>query len=101
MVKFEKTAAFDRWLRDLRDLQGRARILARLVAAERGHLGDCAPVGSGVSEMRIHYGPGYRLYFTRRGETLYLLLIGGDKSSQPRDIRRAIELANALGKDTR
>ncbi|WP_149737242.1 type II toxin-antitoxin system RelE/ParE family toxin [Rhizobium sp. RU20A] len=99
MIRFEKTTVFDQWLKDLRDRQGRARILTRIVAAEQGHFGDCASVGGGVSEMRIHYGPGYRVYFTRRGETVYLLLIGGDKGSQQRDIRRAITMAGALGKE--
>lgn len=64
--------------------------------ASLGNLGDCAPVGHGVSEMRLHFGPGYRLYFTRIGDIVYLLLVGGDKSSQKKDIKRAIEMARNL-----
>jgi putative addiction module killer protein len=71
----------------------------RLDRAIKGNFGDCEPVGEGVSEMRIHYGPGYRVYFARRGALLYLLLIGGDKGSQKRDIKRAIEMARTLPKE--
>jgi len=67
--------------------------------AANGNFGDCEPVGEGVSEMRIHYGPGYRVYFTRYGEIVYLLLLGGDKSTQKRDIKRAITMAGTLVKD--
>ena len=88
--------AFDAWLNGLKDRRGKARILIRLLAAEQGHFGDCAPVGEGISEMRIHIGPGYRVYFTRRGETVYLLLAGGDKASQRRDIAMAKALARSL-----
>ena len=73
--------------------------IERIDAAEHGNFGDCEPVGEGVSEMRIHFGPGYRAYFTRRGEVVYLLLLGGDKSSQKRDIRRAIQIARTLDKE--
>ncbi len=76
----------------------RSCIVERIWSAERGNFGDCEPVGEGVSEMCIHFGPGYRVYFTRRGEVVYLLLLGGDKSSQKRDIRRAIQLARTLDK---
>ena len=89
--------SFRDWLRVLKDQVGKARVLARVRAAEAGNFGDCAPVGEGISEMRIHFGPGYRLYFVRRGQCVYLLLVGGDKSTQGRDIRRAIEMANSLG----
>ena len=78
---------------------GRARIIHRIRSAEHGNFGDCEPVGEGVSEMRIHFGPGYRVYHTRRGEVIYLLFLGGDKSSQKRDIKRAIEMAHALDKE--
>lgn len=96
MNEFRRTEDFDEWLRALRDPVGKARILARLRSASLGNFGDCEPVGEGVSEMRIHAGPGYRVYFTRRGRTVYLLLCGGDKSSQQKDIRRAKELAAQL-----
>ena len=65
----------------------------------KGNFGDCEPVGEGVSEMRIHYGPGYRVYFTRRDSVVYLLLLGGDKSTQKRDIKHAIEMASTLSKE--
>lgn len=93
MNTFLSTEHFDVWLRALKDKVGRARIIHRIRAAEHGNFSDCKPVGEGVLEMRIHTGPGYRVYYTRQGEVLYLLLLGGDKSSQQRDIRRAIELA--------
>jgi putative addiction module killer protein len=75
------------------------QIALRLDRAARGNFGDCEPVGAGVSEMRIHYGPGYRVYYTRRDKVIYLLLLGGDKSTQKRDIKRAIDMATALPKD--
>jgi len=77
---FHRTAEFDAWLSDLKDKIGKARIVKRIRAAEAGNFGDCEPVGKGVSEMRIHVGPGYRVYYTRSGEVVYLLLVGGDKS---------------------
>ena len=84
---------FSGWLRALRDERAKARIAARIRSAEFGNFGDTAAVGSGVSEMRIHFGPGYRVYYTRTSETVYVLLIGGDKSSQKGDIAKAKELA--------
>lgn len=99
MITFEKTKQFDEWLRSLKDQKGKLRILARLTSAEQGNFGDCEPVGGGVSEMRVHYGPGYRIYYTRRGPTVYLLLVGGDKSTQKRDISRALELAATIGRE--
>ena len=96
MNELLRTPEFDEWLRALRDVAGKARILARLRSAALGNFGDCEPVGDGVSEMRIHAGPGYRVYYTRRGRTAYLLLCGGDKSSQQRDIRRAKALLKVL-----
>lgn len=92
MNEFLGTRQFDDWLRALRDPVGKARILARLRSASLGNFGDCEPVGEGISEMRIHAGPGYRVYFTRRERTVYLLLCGGDKSTQQKDIRKAKEL---------
>lgn len=99
MNTFLRTEEFDAWLSALKDKVGRARIAHRIRSAEHGNFGDCEPVGEGVSEMRVHAGPGYRVYYTRRGEIIYLLLLGGDKSSQKRDIKRAIEMARALDKE--
>ena len=98
MNQLQKSKQFDTWLKSLKDQKGRVRILHRLTAAEHGNFGDAEPVGEGVSEMRIHCGPGYRVYYTRKGATIYLLLIGGDKSSQKRDIKRAIEMSRDIGK---
>ena len=89
MNTFLRTEEFDSWLKVLRDPIAKARILARIRSAEAGNFGDCSPVGDGISEMRIHVGPGYRLYYCRRGKFVYLLLCGGDKSSQKRDIKEA------------
>ena len=88
-----RSATFDRWLGRLRDRQAVNRIVARLLAAEDGHLGDVRSVGGGVSEMRIQHGPGYRVYFITRGAELVILLCGGDKDSQRRDIERAKRMA--------
>jgi putative addiction module killer protein len=96
MNTFLRTDEFDAWLSALKDKIGRARIAHRIRAAEHGNFGDCEAVGCGVSEMRVHVGPGYRIYYTRRGDVIYLLLLGGDKSSQKRDIKRAIDMARAL-----
>ncbi|CAA7618257.1 type II toxin-antitoxin system RelE/ParE family toxin [Magnetospirillum sp. SS-4] len=96
MNTMQRTASFDAWLSALADNKGKARVLARLTAAEFGNFGDCEAVGEGVSEMRIHFGPGYRVYFTRRGKVVYLLLLGVDKSTQARDIKRAKELASMI-----
>lgn len=95
----QKSDEFDAWLLGLKDRLGKAQIALRLDRAIKGNFGDCEPVGEGVSEMRIHYGPGYRIYFARRGAVLYLLLIGGDKGSQKRDIKRAIAMARTLPKE--
>ena len=99
MHTFERSGEFDAWLAALKDKMGRARIVHRIRSAEHGNFGACEPVGDGVSEMRIHVGPGYRAYFTRRAKVVYLLLLGGDKSSQKRDIMRAIEMARGLVKE--
>lgn len=90
------TPEFEQWLESLRDAKGKARILARLDSAALGNFGDCQSVGDGVSEMRIHFGPGDRVYFTRRGAFVYVLLIGGDKSTLKRDIKRALAMAREL-----
>lgn len=94
-----RTAEFDRWLKGLRDRVAQARIAQRLDAAVIGHFGDCEPVGDGISEMRIHVGAGYRVYFTRRAAVVYVLICGGDKSSQQRDIKRAKKLLKLLPKE--
>jgi putative addiction module killer protein len=91
-----RTDEFDEWLSKLRDAKGKARIIARIRSAELGNLGDVAPIGEGVREMRVHHGPGYRVYFTKKGKALVILLAGGDKSSQVRDIKRAKALAAAF-----
>ena len=91
MLTILRTQEFDKWLNALRDLRGRARIIAGLLAAEQGNFGDCRSVGQGVSEMRVHFGPGYRVYFTRIGEEVHVLLSGGDKSSQSRALVEAAE----------
>jgi putative addiction module killer protein len=93
MIQIEVTDAFDKWLKGLRDLQAKERIFARIRRLGQGNPGDVKPVGKGVSEMRINYGPGYRLYFIQRGDTLIVLLCGGDKSSQSQDIDKAIAMA--------
>lgn len=96
MVEIRQTEAFAGWLRGLRDHQATARILARIRRLRFGLAGDAKPVGEGVSELRIDHGPGYRVYFARRGSELVILLPGGDKRAQERDIRKAIELARGL-----
>lgn len=80
---------FDEWLRKLRDERARARIQARILRLSMGNAGDAKPVGEGISEMRIDYGPGYRVYFIRRGDELIVLLCGGDKAMQDKDIKLA------------
>jgi len=91
-----RTDEFDRWLKRLRDREARSRILTRIARLSFGNPGDVRPVGDGVSEMRIPYGPGYRLYYTRTGSRVVVLLAGGDKSAQVRDVARAKELAARL-----
>ena len=99
MYTILRTAVFDSWLSKLKDRRGKARIVERIRSAERGNLGDCASVGDGVSEMRIHFGPGYRLYFCRTGEVVYILLCGGTKRGQQRDIGKALTMARQLKED--
>lgn len=93
MVELIRSATFDRWLTGLRDRRAVTRIAARLDRLASGNSGDAQPVGDGVSELRIHYGPGYRVYFLQRGPVLIVLLCGGDKSSQDKDIIQAKALA--------
>ncbi len=99
MIEFERSPAFADWLDSMKDTNGKARIIARLRGAEHGNMGDCEFVGSAVYEMRVHYGPGYRMYFTHKGDVIYLLLLGGDKSTQKRDIKRAIRMAQSIGNE--
>jgi putative addiction module killer protein len=96
VIEIRKTDVFARWLDDLADLRARARIQARIERLALGNAGDVKPAGEGVSELRIDYGPGYRVYFKRRGQRLIILLAGGDKSSQARDIKKAQRLARDL-----
>ena len=96
MLEIRQTEAFARWLADLRDSRARMRINARIRRLSLGNPGDVRPVGEGVSEMRIDYGPGYRVYFIRQGDALVVLLAGGDKRTQDRDIATAHALARGL-----
>ena len=96
VIEIRQTGVYARWFRRLRDREVRARIDIRIRRLSLGNPGDVRPVGGGVSELRIDYGPGYRVYFSRRGEAVIVLLAGGDKGSQDRDIRRALELARGL-----
>lgn len=91
-----RSSDFDEWLSRLADQKARARILARLLSAEFGNFGDCEAVGDGVSEMRIHVGAGYRIYYTRTGSTVCVLLAGGVKASQKKDIAKAKKMAREL-----
>ncbi|SFI39809.1 putative addiction module killer protein [Collimonas sp. OK307] len=96
MLEISLSNVFKDWLRYLRDVQGKAKILTRIRSVSLGNLGDVEPVGEGVSELRIHCGPGYRIYFTKRGKAMVLLLVGGDKSSQKKDIKLARQMAKSL-----
>lgn len=90
MYTLEKTSEFDKWFRKLNDLKAKAAIIFRIQRAESiGHFGDCKPVGDGISEMRIHFAKGYRVYFKLNGDKVILLLVGGDKSTQREDIEQA------------
>lgn len=100
-LKIQKTPQYEAWFRNLRDIQAQAKIVQRLFRVELGHLGDVEPVGEGVSEMRLHYGPGYRIYFMKVESVVILLLCGGDKASQRRDIKTAKEMAKAIREDTK
>jgi putative addiction module killer protein len=96
MIEIRQAAAFTTWLGEMKDGVARARIAARVRRLAFGNIGDVRPVGSGVSELRIHHGPGYRVYFVQRGPTLIVLLCGGDKRTQSRDIETARILAREL-----
>lgn len=95
MIEIIQSSTFSAWLTGLRDIKARARIHARIDRMAEGNFGDAEPVGEGISEARIHYGPGYRLYFIRRGQSLVVLLCGGDKSTQQKDIKQAKRIAQA------
>jgi putative addiction module killer protein len=99
MKKLLETDTFQKWRKRLRDRSAVGRISARLERLAAGNAGDCEPVGEGVSELRIHHGPGYRVYFKQDGESIIILLCGGDKSSQPRDIATAKALAREWEND--
>ena len=96
MIEIRQTAEFARWFDGLSDSKARARILVRIRRLSLGSAGDTRPVGKGVSELRVDYGPGYRVYFVAHGDAICVLLAGGDKRSQPRDIQLAQELARNL-----
>jgi putative addiction module killer protein len=96
MVEIRKTARFAEWIDGLRDTRARARVLARIERLAMGHAGDAKPVGEGVTELRIDYGPGYRVYFKKRGRSVVILLAGGDKKTQKQDIKTALRLARDL-----
>lgn len=96
MLEVRRTDVYARWLDDLRDVRARARVLVRVERLGGGNPGDVRPVGEGVSELRIDYGPGYRVYFKRQGPTVVVLLAGGDKRSQNNDIETALRLARNL-----
>ena len=96
MIEIRKTDIFVQWLDALRDIQARARVQARIERLAAGNPGDVEPVGEGVSELRINYGPGYRVYFRKRGRELIFLLAGGDKTTQAKDIKAALRLARNL-----
>ena len=95
-MEIRKTDVYAKWLDGLRDVRARARVLTRVERLAAGNAGDVKPVGEGVSELRINYGPGYRVYYTQRGSELIILLAGGDKSSQVNDIKSALRLARNL-----
>jgi len=96
VIEIRQTEVYAKWFNSLRDRQARARIDVRIRRLSLGNPGDVKPVGEGVSELRIDYGPGYRIYFVQHGQTFVVLLAGGDKSTQDRDIRMALDLAREL-----
>ena len=97
MLTILQTDEFDQWLRSLRDPIAKARVVARIRSAEKGNFGDWKSVGNGINEMRVNVRPGYRLYYCRRGDIIYVLLCGGDKSTQSKDIAKANRILFELG----
>ncbi|MBI9037434.1 MAG: type II toxin-antitoxin system RelE/ParE family toxin [Bacteroidales bacterium] len=99
MYFVEKTVEFDKWLRKLKDLRAKAKILFRIQKIESdGHFGDCKPIGDGIRELKINYAKGYRIYFIETDGKIIILLIGGDKSTQQKDIEKAIEILKKIKK---
>jgi len=96
MIEIRKTEIFAKWLDGLHDIRARARILVRIERLTAGNPGDVKSVGEGVSELRIDYGPGYRVYYKKQGQKVVILLAGGDKSTQAKDIKTALRLARNL-----
>ncbi len=96
MYELRKTDIFAHWLDQLKDVRARARVIARLDRLAEGNPGDTEPVGEGVSKLRINYGPGYRVYYKKRKQSIGILLVGGDKSTQSKDIKLALRLAREL-----
>ena len=96
MIEVRKTEVFAKWIDGLQDIRARARILVRIERLKVGNPGDVKPIGEGILELRIDYGPGYRVYFKRIGQKMIILLAGGDKKTQPKDIRTAISLSRNL-----
>jgi putative addiction module killer protein len=96
MIEIRKTDNFAKWLDNLNDIRARARILVRIERLAAGNPGDVKPVGEGVSELRIDYGPGYRVYYKKQGRKVIILLAGGDKRTQSKDIKTALSLARNL-----
>jgi putative addiction module killer protein len=96
MIEIRETDEFKKWIRSLRDSIAKAKIASRIQRLKYGNPGDVKPVGEGVSEMRIDHGPGYRVYFVNRGNTIIVILCGGDKTTQQSDIDRALRLADEL-----
>jgi len=100
MFKIDKTTEFDKWIRKLKDIRAKTKILFRIQKLETDeHFGDCKTVGDGISEMRINYAKGYRVYFKDKGNKIILLLVGGEKSTQKKDIKRAKEIWNKIKND--
>lgn len=100
MIITEKTVEFDKWIRKLKDIRAKSKILFRIQKLETDeHFGDCKPVGNGISEMRINYAKGYRIYFKEKDNKIVILIIGGDKSSQQKDIEKAKKIWDKIKND--